>query len=806
MIFHLFLTYIRAYLQMSCLADADVSEEDKIKAVMNQSGYDSMNYKCGNVLPANYTCYRCGNTGHHIRNCPHSKDKNADTPVRIKKSTGIPRSFLVEVDDPSIKGAMLTNCGRFAIPAIDAEAYAISKKEKPAFVQDNPEEPKDEQEPVPQELSCLICCDLLSEAVVIPCCANSYCDDCIRSALLDSDEHVCPTCHTPEVSPDTLIANKFLRQAVNNYKKALGGTTSQKKGSLDSSSQNLSLTPSPTVTPPTAFPQNQLLKPQQSIKSQQDPLLYCSKAADTSTSSQESETPPVAVGSASASNTPSRSPETVQLHLEITEEISDSAAASLLDPDLHTSAPSQPQVDPPQAVVVNQQKSPSGSLSEPTPQQLLPSSSSSYPSTPSSSINPFLPLSGYPPGYPPAKPVWTFPTPKGAPTSSLCSSSIPSLIPEWHKNQREKTERSPHRGSSYRHSSKSSRSKSSHSYPSSRSRSRSRSRSKCRSRESSNSRSKSSKFKSSHSHLSSGSRSRSRSRSRPKDRSRPHSPSSCRRDQHVRPHSSQSYSYGYKRVHSPTTSSSSSPRASHHSRHKSPSGHRHHRKKSATSSSRSKTGGGHHWKQGGSMERSAGYTYPQYADQMSSFKLDTQRYLQWREEYKNWCEKYLSSYMEHFHQLPPVPPCLFSSSGDEEKSRTHSRDQHQGRRSSRTHCCSPASQTSTDSCSLSYQSSSDGSSKSSPSSSDMSSSPSRSSKNSCSPSSQSSSDSRSARPDSQKEESEETAVKAGKQDGKLPIMKTLEDLSHEEHEKMCLKQHIQRAGDESDLILSLIHI
>lgn len=32
--------------------------------------HSSYSKKFGTVLPANYTCYRCGNTGHHIRNCP----------------------------------------------------------------------------------------------------------------------------------------------------------------------------------------------------------------------------------------------------------------------------------------------------------------------------------------------------------------------------------------------------------------------------------------------------------------------------------------------------------------------------------------------------------------------------------------------------------------------------------------------------------------------------------------------------------------------------------------------------------------
>lgn len=34
----------------------------------------------------------------------------------------------------------------------------------------------------------------------------------IRTSLLESDDHTCPTCHQTDVSPDALIANKFLRQ------------------------------------------------------------------------------------------------------------------------------------------------------------------------------------------------------------------------------------------------------------------------------------------------------------------------------------------------------------------------------------------------------------------------------------------------------------------------------------------------------------------------------------------------------------------------------------------------------------------
>ncbi|XP_075268265.1 E3 ubiquitin-protein ligase RBBP6-like, partial [Opisthocomus hoazin] len=198
------------------LAAANASEEDKIKAMMVQScqEYDPINYmkRPMGPPPSSFPCRYYGKPGHYRRNCPTSGDKKFVPAPRMRRSTGIPRSFLIELKDPNTKGAMLTKTGKYAIPIINAEAYARGKKEKPPFVPEELPSSSSSSDALPDELLCLICKDAMTDAAVTPCCGSSYCDECIRTALLASEEHTCPACHQAGVSPDDLAANEFLRQ------------------------------------------------------------------------------------------------------------------------------------------------------------------------------------------------------------------------------------------------------------------------------------------------------------------------------------------------------------------------------------------------------------------------------------------------------------------------------------------------------------------------------------------------------------------------------------------------------------------
>ena len=80
-------------------------------------------------------------------------------------------------------------------------------------------EPVKLKKQIPEDKICGICENLINDAMMVPCCGKSFCDLCIRSHLLESEEQVCPGCKEKSVSPADLIPNRYLRNAVANYKK-----------------------------------------------------------------------------------------------------------------------------------------------------------------------------------------------------------------------------------------------------------------------------------------------------------------------------------------------------------------------------------------------------------------------------------------------------------------------------------------------------------------------------------------------------------------------------------------------------------
>lgn len=134
---------------MELVSTKTLTEEEKKKRIQSQStqDFDPARYarssrggglggrggrggSRGHFVPGpGYTCNKCGIPGHSIYDCK----SNAMT--KVKRSSGIPRDFLMKVDSKE-KGALMTPSGEYAVPYIDREAYNNPKVEKAPFFED----------------------------------------------------------------------------------------------------------------------------------------------------------------------------------------------------------------------------------------------------------------------------------------------------------------------------------------------------------------------------------------------------------------------------------------------------------------------------------------------------------------------------------------------------------------------------------------------------------------------------------------------------------------------------------------------
>ncbi|WVQ83104.1 hypothetical protein IAT38_005242 [Cryptococcus sp. DSM 104549] len=169
--------------------------------------------------PLGYICYRCGQKGHWIQNCPENDDPSSTERKRFVRVTGIPRSFLKTVEGPvgaegSSGGAMLTADGGFVKAMPDQRQWQKQAAVKPrgaltgADVRD--------QQPLDAELTCPICKKLVWDAVRTPCCSTAYCEECIETYLVDHDFE-CPNCESKVPSLDKLKVDEELRTRAKTY-------------------------------------------------------------------------------------------------------------------------------------------------------------------------------------------------------------------------------------------------------------------------------------------------------------------------------------------------------------------------------------------------------------------------------------------------------------------------------------------------------------------------------------------------------------------------------------------------------------
>ncbi|SAM05561.1 hypothetical protein [Absidia glauca] len=187
------------------------------------------------VPPATYVCYRCGQKGHYINQCPTNGDKEYDKHPRIKRTTGIPRSFLKVIDAPkdAVKsgtgGLMVTPKGDIVVAQADSSTWDQHMAKAATALGGDILDLYDSI-PAPDYAQCPLCQGLMREATVTPCCGASFCDECIRGHLLENDFR-CFDCQQPiHQGLDGLVPNGEVRLWIDRYVRRCATTGAIQQG------------------------------------------------------------------------------------------------------------------------------------------------------------------------------------------------------------------------------------------------------------------------------------------------------------------------------------------------------------------------------------------------------------------------------------------------------------------------------------------------------------------------------------------------------------------------------------------------
>ncbi|KAG5518243.1 hypothetical protein PMAC_003039 [Pneumocystis sp. 'macacae'] len=161
--------------------------------------------------PTGYICYRC----HWIQLCPTLSDPSFDGKLRVKRTTGIPKSFLKTVEktfDGSSGSFMVNANGEHVIAEPDNASWESYKSKTKVLTASSIYSFK----PDDSTLECNLCHKLMKNPSRIPCCSEEYCEECIQTALLESD-FICPKCETKDILLDTIQINNDRKEKIEEY-------------------------------------------------------------------------------------------------------------------------------------------------------------------------------------------------------------------------------------------------------------------------------------------------------------------------------------------------------------------------------------------------------------------------------------------------------------------------------------------------------------------------------------------------------------------------------------------------------------
>lgn len=188
-------------------------------------------------VPDYYICYKCGEKGkHYIKNCPKNNDPNWEG-VRVRKTTGIPKSYLKAIEKPQdgvsdelpngASAYMVNEEGKYVVAVADTKAWEKYQNTKNLENYNLNDDSIDVDDP---ELKDTESGKLWKNPVQTPCCNKIYSRKTIEDALIDSD-FTCPNCGKEQIYLDKLTSDQELQKKVDEYIKE----AASKKENLDGS-------------------------------------------------------------------------------------------------------------------------------------------------------------------------------------------------------------------------------------------------------------------------------------------------------------------------------------------------------------------------------------------------------------------------------------------------------------------------------------------------------------------------------------------------------------------------------------------
>jgi protein MPE1 len=129
----------------------------------------------------------------------------------------IDKSELENLDEATRQQMMINGDGEYVIAQTDEKEWKKHQEKVKASAAAQERANKGDQELQARGLECSIDRRLFVDPVKTPCCQRTYCNECISTALIDSDL-TCPGCSTDNVTLEELVQDKEVQQKVDAYK------------------------------------------------------------------------------------------------------------------------------------------------------------------------------------------------------------------------------------------------------------------------------------------------------------------------------------------------------------------------------------------------------------------------------------------------------------------------------------------------------------------------------------------------------------------------------------------------------------